>query len=134
MLAYTPLNNQPCAKPVVINELVQHSNHVNIDHILLPMLAAISQRNSWLVMLEPPKSLNKAVLRNAGVDINKVWILRHDDRHGINNLAKRALLSGTCHTLICWHNSPEDDKWVEPLKNTYVSSETQCLLVRTKHL
>ena len=133
MLAYTHSLDQPRLKPVVLNELVQHSEHVDLNSMLLPMLAALSQRASWLVMLEPPKSLNKSLLREAGVDLNKVWILRRDHRHGIDKLAQRALMAGTCHTLICWQNRHDDNTLVEQLKRTHIASDTQCLLIRSEH-
>jgi cell division inhibitor SulA len=133
MLAYNHVTqNDPGLKPLVLTELVQHSSQVNLNTMLLPMLASLSQKESWLVLLDPPKSLTKQVLKGAGIDLNKLWILRRDKRHGLNKLAQRALQAGTCHTLICWHNDPEDDALVRQLKRTQVSSETECLLVRKK--
>lgn len=116
--------------PLQLTELVQHSAQFDFNLLLLPMLAKLSQKSSWLVLLEPPKSFDKTKLEAAGVDLKRVWILRHDQKHGIDLLAQRALQAGTCHTLICWHRSDRDDALVEQLKRTYVSSYTQCLLVR----
>jgi len=124
-----PLHNY--LQPLQLTEIVQHSTQTDSDALLLPMLAGLSQRESWLVLLEPPKTLDKQRLQAAGVDLKRVWILRRDQRHGIDLLAQRALQAGTCHTLICWHQSESDDALVEQLKNTQVDSETQCLLVRT---
>lgn len=124
-----PLHNY--LQPLQLTEIVQHSTQADSDTLLLPMLAGLSQRESWLVLLEPPKTLDKQRLQAAGVDLKRVWILRRDQRHGIDLLAQRALQAGTCHTLICWHQSESDDALVEQLKNTQVDSETQCLLVRT---
>jgi cell division inhibitor SulA len=124
-----PLHNY--LQPLQLTEIVQHSTQADSDALLLPMLAGLSQRESWLVLLEPPKTLDKQRLQAAGVDLKRVWILRRDQRHGIDLLAQRALQAGTCHTLICWHQSESDDALVEQLKNTQVDSETQCLLVRT---
>ena len=133
MLAYNQFaQNDAGLKPLVLTELVQHTSEVNLNTMLMPMLAALSQKESWLVMLEPPKSLTKQVLADAGVDLKKVWILRRDKRHGLDKLAQRALQAGTCHTLICWHNDPADDELVSQLKRTQISSETECLLVRKK--
>lgn len=124
-----PLHNY--LQPLQLTEIVQHSTQADSDALLLPMLAGLSQRESWLVLLEPPKTLDKQRLQAAGIDLKRVWILRRDQRHGIDLLAQRALQAGTCHTLICWHQSESDDALVEQLKNTQVDSETQCLLVRT---
>jgi len=123
---------EPTFKPLQLTEIVQHSVETDCDNLLLPMLAGLSQRSSWLVLLEPPKSLDKKRLQAAGVDLQRVWILRRDQRHGIDLLAQRALQAGTCHTLICWHQSTEDDALVAQLKRTRIASETQCLLVRTQ--
>lgn len=120
-------------KPLQLTEIVQHNRDTDCDALLLPMLAGLSQRSSWLVLLEPPKSMDKQRLQAAGVDLKRVWILRRDQRHGINLLAQRALQAGTCHTLICWHQSASDDALVEQLKGTQIASETQCLLVRTQN-
>jgi cell division inhibitor SulA len=128
-MVFLPLQNY--LQPLQLTEIVQHSTQADSDALLLPMLAGLSQRESWLVLLEPPKSLDKQRLQVAGVDLKRVWILRRDQRHGIDLLAQRALQAGTCHTLICWHQSESDDALVEQLKNTQVDSETQCLLVRT---
>ncbi len=133
MFAYNQVEqNDTGLKPLVLTELVQHSSQVNLNTMLLPMMASLSQKESWLVMLEPPKSLTKQVLEDAGIDLRKVWILRRDKRHGLDKLAQRALQAGTCHTLICWHNDPSDDALVSQLKRTQISSETECLLVQKK--
>lgn len=124
---------EPAFKPLQLTEIVQHSSESDCNSLLLPMLAGLSQRSSWLVLLEPPKSLDKQRLQEAGVDLKRVWILRRDQRHGIDLLAQRALQAGTCHTLICWHQDASDDALVEQLKGTTIASETQCLLVRTQH-
>ena len=131
MNAMVSLPFQDYVKPLQLTEIVQHSAQADSDALLLPMLAGLSQRESWLVLLEPPKSLDKQRLQSAGVDLKRVWILRRDERHGIDLLAQRALQAGTCHTLICWHENESDDALVEQLKSTYIDSETQCLLVRT---
>ena len=133
MNAMVSLPLQDFVKPLQLTEIVQHSAQADSDALLLPMLAGLSQRESWLVLLEPPKSLDKQRLQAAGVDLKRVWILRRDERHGINLLAQRALQAGTCHTLICWHQSESDDALVEQLKSTEVGSETQCLLIRKLH-
>ena len=133
MLAHNQVaQNNSDLKPLVLTELVQHSSQINLNTMLLPMLASLSEKDSWLVMLDPPKSMTKQALQDAGIDLNKVWILRRDQRHGLDKLAQRALQAGTCHTLICWHNEPADDALVSQLKRTQVSSQTECLLVRTK--
>lgn len=129
-LRHTGLNPQA---PLRLTELVQHSDQFDFDLLLLPLLANLSQKDSWLVLLEPPKSLDRSVLLSAGVNLDRVWILRRDQHHGIDLLAQRALQAGTCHTLICWHQSNRDDALVEQLKRTSVSSDTQCMLVRVKH-
>ena len=133
MNAMVSLPLQDFVKPLQLTEIVQHSAQADGDALLLPMLAGLSQRESWLVLLEPPKSLDKQRLQDAGVDLKRVWILRRDERHGIDLLAQRALQAGTCHTLICWHQSSSDDALVEQLKSTEVDSETQCLLIRKLH-
>lgn len=133
MNAMVSLPLQDFVKPLQLTEIVQHSAQADSDALLLPMLAGLSQRESWLVLLEPPKSLDKQRLQAAGVDLKRVWILRRDERHGIDLLAQRALQAGTCHTLICWHQSESDDALVEQLKSTEVDSETQCLLIRKLH-
>ncbi len=131
MNAMVSLPLQDYVKPLQLTEIVQHSAQAESDALLLPMLAGLSQHESWLVLLEPPKSLDKQRLQSAGVDLKRLWILRRDQRHGIDLLAQRALQAGTCHTLICWHKDESDDALVEQLKSTYIDSETQCLLVRT---
>lgn len=131
MNAMVSLPLQNLTQPLQLTEIVQHSAQADSDALLLPMLAGLSQRESWLVLLEPPKSLDKRRLEAAGVNLKRVWILRRDQRHGIDLLAQRALQAGTCHTLICWHQSNADDALVEQLKSTEINSETQCLLVRT---
>ena len=123
---------EPAFKPLQLTEIVQHSKDADCNNLLLPMLAGLSQRSSWLVLLEPPKSLDKQRLQEAGVDLKRVWILRRDQRHGIDLLAQRALQAGTCHTLICWHQGASDDALVEQLKATEIASQTECLLVRTQ--
>jgi len=133
MNASVSLPLQSFVKPLQLTEIVQHSAQTDSDAILLPMLAGLSQRESWLVLLEPPKSLDKQRLEQAGVDLKRVWILRRDQRHGINLLAQRALQAGTCHTLICWHQSDSDDALLNQLRNTQIDSETQCLLIRKTH-
>lgn len=131
MNARVSLSQPHSVQPLQLTEIIQHSEQTEADELLLPMLASLSQRSSWLVLLEPPRSIDKQRLQQAGVDLSKVWILRRDQRHGIDLLAQRALQAGTCHTLICWHQYGSDEALIEQLKQTRIASKTQCLLVRT---
>lgn len=74
-----------------ITEIIQHSDPVSLTPLLLPLLAQLSRQQRWLALVAPPAELTRASLQQAGVLLERVWILRPDPNHASLELACRAL-------------------------------------------
>ncbi|WP_051560413.1 cell division inhibitor SulA [Marinobacterium jannaschii] len=85
-----------------VTEIIVTDDEANHFAMLMPLLAQLSQDNRWLVWVDPPVSLPKSLLLEAGIDLNKVILLKTDDKHSTYDLARKALKVGTCHAVISW--------------------------------
>ncbi|WP_443631755.1 SulA-like leucine-rich domain-containing protein [Candidatus Njordibacter sp. Uisw_056] len=88
-----------------ITEIIMRGEAWNNVQTLLPLLAQLSHDQRWLAWVAPPRLLPKAQLRAAGFDLDKIILLKPDSHHDTMSLAKQALKSGTCHTVISWFGS-----------------------------
>ncbi|MBS98577.1 MAG: cell division inhibitor [Oceanospirillaceae bacterium] len=112
-----------------ITEIIQHSTETPLTPLLLPMLAHLSRGQNWVALVAPPGELDRATLQAAGVDLEKVWVLRPNREHDAVDLTARAMLSTTCETVICWHRAGED-RALESLYTLASQSTGQCILLR----
>jgi cell division inhibitor SulA len=114
-----------------VTEIIQHSAEVSLAPLLLPMLAQLSRQQRWLALVAPPTELTRSQLQQAGVLLDRVWILRPDDNHDTLELTARALDARTCHTVVSWL-SAEDDRALDRLYRSAEQSGSQGILLRSR--
>ena len=85
-----------------ITEIITSDEQASSLTMLLPLLATLSKDDRWFAWVSPPKNLPKSLLKEAGIDLDKVMLLYPDDQNSALKLAKKALSAGTCHAVISW--------------------------------
>ncbi|MFT0212795.1 SOS-induced cell division inhibitor SulA [Pseudomonas sp. F1_0610] len=84
---------------------LQGSEHQCL-HLLAPMLRALSEEQGerWLTFISPPAALTQQWLRDAGLNRERILILRPSGLQSSQELACEALRLGKSHTVISWLN------------------------------
>lgn len=113
-----------------VTEIIQHNDQVSMAALLLPMITQLSHRGRWLVLIAPPSSISREHLLNAGAVPERVWILQPDNNHSIETLACRALASGTCDTVISWHNHTLSEEELTALNQASATGGSQGIVIR----
>jgi len=85
-----------------ITEIVTQTGDLTDMPLLMPLLAQLSHDDRWFAWISPPLNLPKALLKNAGIELDKVILLYPDEHNSALQLAKKALSAGTCHAVISW--------------------------------
>ncbi|NVK41309.1 MAG: cell division inhibitor [Oceanospirillaceae bacterium] len=98
----TPMSRRPTTFDGKLTEIITHSADLDSMPLLMPLLAQLSRDDRWFAWVAPPGKLPKALLTEAGIDLNKVILLHPDAEHSVLDLACRALRAGTCHAVISW--------------------------------
>ncbi|MFC6673563.1 cell division inhibitor SulA [Marinobacterium aestuariivivens] len=91
-----------CSFDGKLTEIITHDTDIASMPMLMPLLAQLSRDDRWFAWIAPPARLPKALLTEAGIDLNKVILLHPDAEHSVLDLARRALSAGTCHAVISW--------------------------------
>jgi len=106
------------------------------DHfaMLMPLLAQLSQDNRWLVWVDPPVSLPKEILLASGIDLNKVILLKTDDKHSTYDLARKALKVGTCHAVISWSGYHLSGDELCALEEAALTGKSHGIVIRRRQL
>lgn len=126
----TPAETTGCkAASGGITEIIQHSAEISLAPLLLPMLAQLSGQQRWLALVEPPAEVTRARLQQAGVQLDRVWILRPDNQHSSLDLACRALAARTCHTVVSWLGA-DNERDLERLRRSAEQSGCQGIVLR----
>ncbi len=85
-----------------ITEIITSDEEASSLTMLLPLLATLSKDDRCFAWVSPPKNLPKALLKEAGIALDKILLLNPDDQNSALKLAKKALSAGTCHAVISW--------------------------------
>jgi len=88
-----------------VTEILLHNSSVCLQPLLLPMVASLSHRNRWLVLINPPDSIDRQVLKQAGACTAHILTLTSQSPEQTEQLCAQALAAGTCHTVIAWGGS-----------------------------
>lgn len=100
-------------KPVLANTTSEFFSEISLNgtesqclHLLAPMLRALSdeQGERWLTFISPPAALTQQWLRDAGLNRERILILRPSGLQSSQELACEALRLGKSHTVISWLN------------------------------
>lgn len=112
-----------------LTEIITHDTDLASMPLLMPLLAQLSRDDRWFAWVAPPARLPKALLTEAGIDLNKVILLHPDNEHSVQDLACRALRAGTCHAVISWPGYLSADE-LESLEQAAVSGKSHGILIR----
>ncbi|MEI8595679.1 SulA-like leucine-rich domain-containing protein [Photobacterium sp. Hal280] len=74
---------------------------------LLRLLKQASEQNRWIMFIGADALLDRQLLSNAGVDINKVLVLKEKNRQSTQVLMAKALHMGNCSAVIASGNVKE---------------------------
>lgn len=112
-----------------VTEIVLQDEDFGQMSMLLPLLAQLSKDDRWFAWIAPPKTLPKALLEAAGIDLNKVMLLQPDQSHSTYDLACQALKAGTCHAVITWPGSLSDAEF-DGLESAARNGQSHGIVVR----
>lgn len=115
-----------------ITEIVTSSGELSDIPILMPLLAQLSHEDRWFAWISPPANLPKSLLKNAGIDLNKVILLYPDAQHSVLQLAKKALSAGTCHAVISWAEKISEHE-IKNLEQSAQHGRSNGILIRRRH-
>lgn len=75
-------------------------------HLLAPILRELSegQDNRWLTLVSPPRQITAQWLRDAGLNRERILLLRPSGLQSSQELTCDALRLGCSHTVISWFN------------------------------
>lgn len=112
-----------------VTEIVMHDDDLNNMPMLMPLLAQLSRDDRWFVWVAPPIVLPKALLTDAGIDLNKVILLKPDENHSVYDLSRQALKSGTSHAVITWPGYLSEQE-LEGLEEAARHGESHGIVIR----
>jgi cell division inhibitor SulA len=73
-------------------------------HLLAPILRELSEAEDprWLTLIAPPNSLTQIWLREAGLNRERILLLRSGGEQSAEQLTCEALRLGRSHTVVSW--------------------------------
>lgn len=79
---------------------------------LAPVLRELSQANTpgWLTLIDPPLPVSHKWLRNAGLDPQRILIIRCKEGMDSEKLCREILELGYSHTVVSWLNVSEKNR------------------------
>lgn len=105
-------NAQVSEFPANVTEIVLTKDKIDSIQLVLPMLINLHQEERWLAWIDPPIQLLKEWQKtHNNAALNDIMILRSNDNLSVFELSKRALTAGTCHAVIAWTNSLNQDEF-----------------------
>lgn len=95
-----------------VTEIVLTKSKIDSIQLILPMLINLHQEQRWLAWIDPPIQLLKEWQKaNNEKALNDIMILRSNESFSVFELSKRALEAGTCHAVIAWTNSLNQEEF-----------------------
>lgn len=106
-----------------LTELLLPADGVGELRLLWPTLARLSRSDGMIVLIAPPYLPFAQAWANAGVQLNRLQIIRTDARNALW-AAEQCLRSAACSAVLCWPHQAND----RALRRLQVAAETgQCL-------
>lgn len=95
-----------------VTEIIVAKDKVDSIQMLLPMLTNLNQEKRWLAWIDPPIQLLKK-WQQAHKDLvtDGIMILRSSNTNSAYELSKKALGAGTCHAVIAWTKTLNQDEF-----------------------
>lgn len=100
----TPGNSH---QPEVFSELSLRGAPGHCHSLLAPVLRELSEEQDarWLTLIDPPASLTHAWLRDAGLNRERILLLKPRGNQSALQLSCEALRLGRSHTVVSWLGS-----------------------------
>ena len=97
---------KPAADLGVFSEISLSGSAQQCLQLIAPILRDLSdnQKNRWLTLVSPPQQITAQWLRNAGLNRERILVLRPRGLQSSQELACEALRLGRSHTVISWFN------------------------------
>ena len=113
--AFTPFRSQylPSNMAGKITQIIMQDEDEYNFQLLMPLLAQLSRDDRWFAWIAPPLKLPKHWLLEAGIDINKIMMLKPRGSHDTLALARKALATGTCHAVISWPGQISEEQLLQ---------------------
>lgn len=112
--AFAPLFTEIKYKPKLdcnqydglISEITLSGQTQQCLQLIAPVLRELSegQHDRWLTLISPPKNITAQWLRDAGLNRERILVLRPRGLQSSQELACEALRLGCSHTVVCWFN------------------------------
>ena len=112
--AFAPLFTEVKYKPKLdcnqydglISEISLSGQTQQCMQLIAPVLRELSegQHDRWLTLISPPKNITAQWLRDAGLNRERILVLRPRGLKSSQEVACEALRLGCSHTVVCWFN------------------------------
>ncbi|WP_252179922.1 SulA-like leucine-rich domain-containing protein [Endozoicomonas sp. 4G] len=122
-------------KPI-INELILSGKPWQAEQLLNPMLSQLSSDSErWLTLILADKSDTRTLhwLKSCDLNHDKVQIFSSSNTNQTLELTRKALASGTSHTVISWLGDL-DKGWLGKLESAAQNGQCQGLAIRSRQV
>lgn len=119
-----------------INELILSGQPWQSEQLLTPILSQLSTDNErWLTLILTNKSDTRTLhwLKNCDLNHDKVQIFTSNSVNQTLELTRKALASGTSHTVISWLGHL-DKGWLSKLESAARNGQCQGLAIRSRQV
>ncbi len=96
----------PSTDTVAFSEISLSGSAQQCLQLIAPILRDLSEdeKDRWLTLISPPQQITAQWLRNAGLNRERILVLRPRGLQSSQELACEALRLGCSHTVISWFN------------------------------
>lgn len=91
-----------------LTELLSQRHGIGELQLLLPALARLSRQDRWLVWVTPPHLPYAPALAQAGIDLSRLLLIRHQEAKHQFWAMEQALRSGICGAVLAWPETPDN--------------------------
>ncbi|MRI34195.1 hypothetical protein EOPP23_14470 [Endozoicomonas sp. OPT23] len=119
-----------------VNELILSDNPWQSDFILTPILNQLAdnseQRWLTLVLSDDASDKTRSWLKQSGINHTKVQVINPKGKADLLELTRKALASGTSHTVISWLNEVDNEN-LDLLESAAKNGHCQALAIRSRN-
>ncbi|WP_422137977.1 SulA-like leucine-rich domain-containing protein [Endozoicomonas sp. ALC020] len=117
-----------------INELILSGQPWQAEELLTPMLSQLSTDSErWLTLILADDTRTLHWLKNCDLNHDKVQIFSSNNINQTLELTRKALASGTSHTVISWLGHL-DKGWLTKLESAARNGQCQGLAIRSRQV
>lgn len=96
---------------------------------ILPLLAEASEQSRWITLINPPALPERKILLQAGVDMNKVRVIRTQNRHQWLKTLSTCVCNGLNSLVVAWPEPSVSAATVKALADACRHGKSFCLLL-----